>query len=327
MHANTDAPLAIVGNLNVDLWVQTLRRFPAQSEELTVDSAQPEMAGTAGYLMLACQGLGIEPLTVSTIGDDLFGHFLLDHLQAQGFSTHGIQVLRGQETPLSMIFIGEDGQRSILSTLGAHKYLDISVVEQHDDLTMRCHEIFLCGNYLLPQLTPQHVLRYAEERKHHGHQVVFDPSWDPAGWGEQTRRDTYRLLRVVDVYLPNEEELTHLTGKADWRAALQDVAKIAGEVVLKRGPHGAVYADAEAWIEVPGFAVDAVNTIGAGDVFDIGYLFARRMGWLPVERVQFACALSAMIVSQTGKRTYPDAATVLAFLHQQCSGARWQSTP
>jgi ribokinase len=86
-----------------------------------------------------------------------------------------------------------------------------------------------------------------------------------------------------------------------------------------------VYAGADGWIEAPGFAVDAVNSIGAGDVFDIGYLFARRMGWAPLQRIQFACALAALVVSQPGQRTYPNAATVLAFLRQHCSDPAWQT--
>ncbi len=316
--------MAIVGNLNVDLWVQPLNRFPTWDEELIVDSARVELAGTAGYLMLACQALGIDVLAVSTVGDDLFGRFLRDQLQRLGLVSEGLEVIAGEETPLSLIFVGEDGQRSILSTLGAHKQMDLGVVRRHDGRIERCRELFLCGNYLLPRLAPSDVLSYAAAARGRGQLVAFDPSWDPAGWGEQTRHDTYRLLHTVDVYLPNEEELTHLTGHADWRRALREVAAIAGEVVLKRGAAGAVYANSEGWVEVPGFQVNAVNTIGAGDVFDAGYLFGRRMGWAPQQRLQFACALAAIVVSQPGERTYPEAATVLAFLRQHIPDAAWE---
>ncbi len=318
-------PMAIVGNLNVDLWIQTVERFPAWDEELLVQSARVELAGTAGYLMLACQGLGIPPITVSTVGDDLFGRFLQDQLQARGFTSDGIEVLDGQETPLSLIFVGEDGRRSILSTLGAHKFMNLQVVRRHDQQLARCNEVFLCGNYLLPQLAPGNLVDYARELRAREQSVVFDPSWDPRGWSEQTRRDTYQLLAEVDVYLPNEEELTHLTGQADWRAALRDVVARAGEVVLKRGADGAVYASADGWIEVPGFSVDAVNTIGAGDVFDVGYLYARRRHWSPKQRLEFACALAALVVAQTGGRSYPDAATVLAFLRDHAADPLWQT--
>ena len=67
-------------------------------------------------------------------------------------------------------------------------------------------------------------------------------------------------------------------------------------------------------IAVPGFPVDAVNTVGAGDVFDAAYLYARRLGWPPVERLRFANALAAMVVSQRGERIYPDADSVMRFM-------------
>src|SRR5215204_7036415 len=70
------APIAIVGNLNVDQVVRTVDRYPAWDEEIVVDSSRLELAGTAGYLLLALLGLGIDPFVVSTIGDDPFGAFL-----------------------------------------------------------------------------------------------------------------------------------------------------------------------------------------------------------------------------------------------------------
>lgn len=325
MRSKSQAPLAIVGNLNIDLWVQTIDRFPAWNEERIVDSSRVELAGTAGYLLLACKGLGIDAVTISTLGDDLFGRFLRDQVRALGFVADGLQILDREETPLSLIFVGEDGERSILTTLGAHKRMDMGVVRRHDDRIARCAEVFLCGNYLLPRLSPLDVLDYAGELRARGQIVVFDPSWDPAGWSERTRSDTYRLLEAVDIYLPNDEELTRLTGEADWCAALRQVETRAGEVVMKRGRQGAVYADTREWIEVPGFPVKGVNSIGAGDVFDVGYLFGRRMGWSPLQRVQFACALAAIVVSQPGERAYPDAATVLAFLREHLPDSDWQA--
>src|SRR5215204_2089365 len=85
-----------------------------------------------------------------------------------------------------------------------------------------------------------------------GQIVVFDPSWDPPGWGENTRRGTRDLLRTVDIYMPNVAE----------------VADLPSEMVVKRGPEGATCVRQGAWVDMPAFAVNAINTIGAGDVFD-----------------------------------------------------------
>ena len=307
-------PLAVVGNLNVDQWVGPLTRFPAWDEEILVDSARLELAGTAGYVLQACRGLGWDAVVVSTAGDDVFGRFVQGRLRDLGFDPAGVETLAGAETPLGMIFVGPDGQRGILSTLGAHAAMDREVAMRHDGRIAACPEVFLCGGYLLPRFGPAALLPYARALRERGQTVVFDPSWDPAGWTEHTRAGTMALLPEVDVYLPNDVELMALTGTTDLDAALDAVAGLAGETVVTRGAGGAIYARGGARLPVPAFPVVAANTIGAGDVFDVGYLYARRLGWAPERRLRFAGALAAIVVSQTGHRVYPNAATVERFV-------------
>lgn len=310
MRGETPAPVAIVGNLNADQWIQTVERFPRWDEEIIVASSRIELAGTAGYLLLAGHGLGVPGVVVSTIGDDPFGAFIQAGLRALGAETGGVEVLGGEETSLGMIFVGPEGQRAIIATLGAHAQMDLAVANRHDERVAACAEVVLCGSYLFPRFGPAEVLPYARALRDRGQLVVFDPSWDPGGWGARTRADTLALLSAVDVYLPNEIELRHLTGAADLEAAVELVAGLAGEVVVKRGAQGALYAAGTTRVAVPALPVAAVNTVGAGDVFDMGYLYGRRQGWGPAARLRFACALAAMVVSQTGPRQYPDAAAV-----------------
>ncbi|MEJ7653544.1 MAG: carbohydrate kinase family protein [Chloroflexia bacterium] len=306
--------LGIVGNLNADLWIGPVKRFPQWDEELIVTSARVELAGTAGYVMHACRALGSDAYTVSTLGDDVFGRAVLRAVSELGFTTDGVDVLAGMETALGMIFIDPSGRRSILATLGAHSEMSLDVVAAHDEAAAQFDTILLCGVYSFPKLTPADMAPYASRARERGQVVAFDPSWDPSGWSERTRRDTFTLLSEVDVYLPNESELTHLTGRSDWREALRDVESLAAEVVLKRGALGAVQTPGGAWTEVPAFPVNAVNTVGAGDVFDTAYLYALWQGWEVERRLEFACAFAAMVVSQPGDRTYPSQADVESFI-------------
>jgi sugar/nucleoside kinase (ribokinase family) len=300
------APLGIVGNLNLDLWVGPVTRFPGPDEEVLAGSSRLELAGTAGYVLQAALALGVEPRVVSTIGGDAFGTRLLADLERLGCGTAGVEVVDGNETSLGIIFVRADGSRGILTTLGAHAVMDPAVAERHDDWVAPCAEVLLCGAYLLPRFGPEALVPYAATLRRRGQVVAFDPSWDPAGWPEETRSGTMRLLREVDVYLPNEPEVLALTGRHDLDAAIADVAHAAGEIVVKRGERGAVYVRNGTRVDVPAFAVRAVNTIGAGDAFDAAYLFARRRGLAPRERLRFANAAAALVVGQIGGRAYPD---------------------
>jgi len=326
MRSDADRPIAIVGNLNVDQIITPLDRFPEWDEELIVQEARIELAGTAGYLLLAANGLDVNPYVVSTIGDDMFGDFLRGELDALGVPASGIETVSQTATSLGMIFVDREGRRGILTVLGAHAFMDVAVAERHDAEIARCGEVFLCGNYLLPRFSPVAALPHARKLRARGQTVVFDPGWDPAGWGEPTLRDTLALLHEVDIYLPNEEEICHLTGTETWEAAVRMVAGAAQEIVVKRGAAGAVYVSVTEQIEVPGLPIQAVNTVGAGDVFDMAFLYARRQRWAPRRSLEFACACAAYVVAQPGTRHYPTANEVLIFERRFCADARKDST-
>ncbi|HEU0114879.1 MAG TPA: carbohydrate kinase family protein, partial [Thermomicrobiales bacterium] len=176
------APVAIVGNLNVDLWLRPVARFPEPDEEIVVDSARLELAGTAGYMLHACRALDLPAVTVSTIGDDAFGAAVVREMERLGASLTGVETLPGEETSVGIVFVAPDGSRGLLSTLGAHRQMSVAVALRHDAAVAACREVILCGNYLLPQFGPAAVVDYAREARARGQAVFFDPSWDPAGW-------------------------------------------------------------------------------------------------------------------------------------------------
>ncbi len=313
MPIEMEQPIAIVGNLNVDQIVSTVTRFPEWDEELLVNSSTLELAGTAGYLALASRSLGLTPIVISTVGEDLYSHFLRQEMVTAGIDDSGIKTIFDLPTCLGMVFVGDQGRRSILTVLGAHEQMSVEVAKQYDPKIATCAEVFLCGNYLLPRFSPRSVMRYARALRARGQCVVFDPSWDPDGWQAQTRADTLALLAEVDLFMPNEEELCHLTGTSSWQEGVAALGSHGVQVVVKRGASGAVSVVGDTVVEVPGLPVTAVNTIGAGDVFDMSFLYARRRGWGTRQCLVFACAAAACIVSQSGQRSYPDEPEVHAF--------------
>jgi len=328
------APLGIVGNFNADIVLGPFDRMPEWDEELTAPGGGLWTAGTAGYLALAAQALGVEPRIVSTLGDDAMGRLLLADLEARGIPTGGISVLDGEASPLSVVVVGPGGRRGILSVAGAHARMDLSVYRARRDFLAACAEVVICGSYLLPSLGPAQAIEVARDARVRGQVVAFDPSWDPAGWPEATRQATLALLAEVDVFLPNEAELCRLTGTPTWEEGLRQVARLCPETVVKLGSEGsAAPAAADAApspregkgaggggdiVRVPALKVRAVNSIGAGDSFDAAYLWARRQGWPMFRRLAFADAYAGLVVARTRREGeapgsgYPTAEEALA---------------
>ena len=120
----------------------------------------------------------------------------------------------------------------------------------------------------------------------------------------------------MDVLFCNEFELEEVAGLEWVRGARWALSAGAQMVVVKRGEHGAAIFSAEsAQIDVPRFQVKAIGTVGAGDSFDAGFLYAYDRGSSTEESARFANAMAALVVSASrGILDAPDADTVRAFL-------------
>lgn len=310
MNDQRQAPLGIVGNLNIDILMGP-SPLPAWNQEVVADALELRVAGTAGYLALAAKSLGIEPLIVSALGTDHLSRFVLEQLADQGIATEGIASLPDAGSPVTVAVTGDEGRRALVTVLGAHERIDLPFYRSHHAFLTSATEVFLCGTYLLPNLGPESALEIARESWGRGQQVIFDPSWDPKGWSAETLGATYLLLKQVDLFLPNEEELCAVMGAADWRSALARAGEYTPEVVVKRGAGGSAALVNGRMYEVSGRAVNARDTTGAGDVFDVGYLWARRQGWPPEDRLIFANALAGLVVEQVRRDRYPTVSEVL----------------
>ncbi len=115
---------------------------------------------------------------------------------------------------------------------------------------------------------------------------------------------------MVDYLIANRHELTSLTGVDDWEgAATQLLDAGARRVVIKRGEDGASLRGEQAPVDVPGFAVAARLSVGAGDAFNVGFLYGVAQRWTADRAIRFGNAVAALVV--TGERGILDAPTLV----------------
>jgi len=298
-------PVGIIGNYNIDIMIGNVKETPKWDTEILADRFEQRTAGTAGYMALALHNLGIPSVILSSVGHDEYGDFLIRALQERGLETQGIVRLLNQQTCVGFVIVHKDGSRAITTVSGAHDYFDLEMYHNNKHLLNECAEIVICGTYLLPKFSAEHALVVAKEQKALGKKIYFDPSWDPNGWSKKTVSQTLEILKYVDVYMPNKTEICHLTGKEDWHDALHIVSQYCSEVVVKLGSKGAAFYKEGKIIVEAGNNVTAVDTTGAGDVFDMGYLFASRCKEDPLNRLSFANNLASRVITQKDRTTYP----------------------
>jgi ribokinase len=200
----------------------------------------------------------------ATIGDDLFGRFVRAALDERGVDTRWIRVDPDVATGISVVLSSSD--RAILTFPGTIASTGPELVD--DDLVTSVRHVHSASYFLLPRLAPHLPELFARARRA-GATTSVDTNWDPA----QTWADVDRLLDHTDVLLPNVAELLALTGRTDRDEAARVVLGHGCQVALKDGADGGTLWQAPDLVtRVSAPDVAAIDTTGAGDSFDAGFI-------------------------------------------------------
>ena len=147
------------------------------------------------------------------------------------------------------------------------------------------------------------LLRALAEARANGALVAFDPNYRPRLWKtvEEARAATLEALGITDIALPTFPDEQMLFGDASPEATAERTTRLVREVVVKNGELPAIVATNETMAQVPAVHVAApVDTTGAGDSFNGGYLAARLAGHAPVESARRAHRVAAAVVQVRG---------------------------
>lgn len=293
-------PLAVIGNVNVDLIMGPAAPWPQPGTEILVDHSEIRVGGAAGNTALAWQASGTPFAAAANLGSDHFGRWLADEF---GSIASRWAVCDGPTT-LSVGITHPDGERTFFTSPGhlpAFSFQD--VVSSLDGEMLRGGYALLCGPFLTDALTRDYD-RLFDWLDGLNVSVALDTGWPLDGWTEASCAATLSWLRRSRLALMNEIEVTRLTGKPD----VEDAARMlrAGMpadaiVVVKRGRLGAIGLDAAGTVhDVKAPQVEVIDTIGAGDVFNAGFLSALAAGKLLGDCLKSGVAIASRAIS-----TYP----------------------
>ena len=300
--------LLVLGDANPDL-VLTGNVDPAfgQAERL-VDGARLTVGGSGAIVATGAVRLGLRVGFCGVVGDDPFGRFLREELERRGVDVGGLVVDADRPTGVTVV-LARQNDRAILTHAGTIADLRTDLI---DPLRLeRARHVHVSSYFLQERLAPELPALFERVRAH-GATTSVDPNWDPA---ERWDGGLRGLLGQVDVFLPNATEATRIADVPEFDAAVLALAERAGVVVAKAGVDGAVAAHGERLIRAAPPAIEPIDTTGAGDAFDAGYLVSMLAGD-PLERslaIANACgALSTRAVG--GVDAQPTMDQVLALL-------------
>jgi len=288
--AGRDIDVLVLGEINPDVVVRATDPTPAFGQvERFVDSIDLVIGSSSAIFACGAARLGLRTAFVGVVGDDPMGRFMLDAMRARGVDVAGCRVDRDVPTGASVI-LTSGSDRAILTAPGTMPLLRDEDVP--DALVANARHIHVGSVYQLDALRPRLAARLGAARRA-GLTTSADCNWDPR---EIWDGGLWEILRETDVFLPNAAEATRIAGTNDIEAAARAlVAAGPGVVVVKRGTDGAIAVERDGTLTaIPSLAVDAVDTTGAGDSFDAGFVAGFLAGRPVLECLALGVAAGAL---------------------------------
>jgi sugar/nucleoside kinase (ribokinase family) len=283
----------VVGDANPDLVLRgDVRPRFGQAEQL-LTGADLVLGGSAAITAAGCARLGLSTSLLTAIGDDVFGDITRERLTERGVALILPRTATGLPTGLSVILNPADDDRAILTLPGTIPTLrPEDITDEHLAGTRHLHVASL---YLQPQLAAG-LAGVFERARALGVGTSLDTNFDPTEKWESIAD----ILRHTDVFLPNATELRAVTGEQDIDKAAAKLVAAGTTVVMKNGAAGA-----RAWwpgdeSSAPGLAVEVVDTTGAGDSFNAGFLAARLTGLSVGEAIRWAAVAGSLSTRAAG---------------------------
>ena len=303
--------ITVVGSLNMDLMVDA-PSLPQPGETVRGRNFRRSPGGKGANQACAVARMGIKCALIGAVGDDPFGDELLASLRADGIDVAAVTRRANTSSGVAMITVDAVGQNQIVLVAGANDTLSPSEILPHADN-------FLGSKAVIVQLEiPLDAVEAALRQAKQGRALaVLNPAPCVILADE--------LLRLCDWIIPNEIEAGQL---ADMTVRSAEDASLAARRLRERsgGARIAVTLGAAGvWIEapefsghIPGFAVQAVDTVAAGDVFLGAFVTRLVEGADPRDAARFACAAAAISVTRPGAQaSVPQRLEVDAWLRER----------
>ena len=290
-----DIDLLVVGEINPDVVMSDPDPVPVFGQaERIVRSIRLVPGGSSAITAMGAARLGLRVAMVGVVGDDALGRFMLDALAARGVETGACRVSGARPTGVSVI-LGNGTDRAILTATGT--IADARAGDVPPALLARVRHVHVGSYFLQPGLAADvpALFRAAHAA---GATTSLDPNWDPTGrWDGAFGA----AAAVADVLLPNAGEACRLAGSDDVEAAARTLAAGARTVAVKLGAAGGLVVgrDGEV-VRVPAPGVAPVDTTGAGDSFDAGFLAAWLDGASPRDALRLAVACGSLSTRGVG---------------------------
>lgn len=283
----------VAGELNPDLLLQGYHAFPAPGKEVLVDDFVSTLGSASAICAVGLARLGTPVAFVSKVGADVWGEFCIDALKVDGIDVSRIRRDSSIKTGVT-VSITSQADRALVTYPGS--IVALAGRDVTDDMFNGFDHLHVSSFFLQKGLraSSRDLFERATAR---GLTTSLDPGFDPS---ERWDRDLIDTLSAVDLFFPNEVELTGITGVSDPAEALARLENGRTLTIAKLGTAGCTARVDGRLVSVPAFDVSTVDTTGAGDSFDAGFLHAWLRGSVLLDCLRYGAACGALSTRAVG---------------------------
>jgi ribokinase len=287
--------VVVLGSSGFDLTIR-LPRLPKPGETLLGGSLKRGPGGKGANSAVAAARAGGDVTFLTALGDDDFGREIREHDEHERLDLTYARIVPDEANQVALIFVGEDGRNLIGVAPGASSAFGEAEVLDLPSSVFDPAAVFLASLEIALPAVAAGLKRASDS----GMTTILNPA--PA----DRRILDPKLLSCVDLLTPNQEEAATLSSRA---SETIDEAESAARVLLQLGirtvivtlgDRGCLIVEGEHSPHVPGFTVETVDTVGAGDAFN-GVLALALAEGLPLpEAARWANAAGALAVTKAG---------------------------
>jgi ribokinase len=286
--------IATCGSVNVDV-TAFCDRLPRPGETVMGQRYSISLGGKGANQAVAVARLGTPSVLIGRTGTDDFAALVRGRLTEFGVDVNHLTPDPETPTGVAVIDVDSTAENCIVVIGGANLAIDGTDIDRATAALQKARVLLLqLETPMAANLTAAATVRAA------GGLVILDPAPVPAGGLDDS------VLAAVDIVSPNETETESLVGIRPTTAAeaataaSRLMARGVPNAIIKMGARGVFFRSAEAEGFVPPFPVTAVNSVGAGDIFNGGLAVALGRGDPLPDAVRFAAACGALAATGPG---------------------------
>jgi sugar/nucleoside kinase (ribokinase family) len=285
--------IVVAGELNADL-ILTGDITPTFNQvERLVNDANLTLGSSSAIFACGAARLGLRVAFLGKVGNDVYGNFVINELIKRNVATEGIISSNNEKTGLTVI-LNRGNDRAILTYPGTIATTQLG--DLNTTLLENAHHLHLGGYYLLSRLK-RNVPNLFKLAHRLGLTVSLDTNYDPTG---QWDGGISNCLKHVDVFLPNERELLSVTRTKRIREAVSSLSQIVPILAVKMGKKGAMVFTTDGQYKGLPIKTDVVDSVGAGDSFDAGFIYGYLHHWEMQRIVNLACVCGSLSTLSVG---------------------------